>query len=132
VTFGFVDGRRRSRNPLAKAVFSPYGRARDSARDGGGARSATRELCRALDAPRRRWLPSLGNSLWELVPPGREPPSRLAPAIRVTVEKGVEKLSRLALVSGHQVAIAIEGDGDRAVSHVAGERLGVDAGGDHE
>ena len=37
-----------------------------------------------------------------------------------------------SLVAGHQVAVAVERDRDRGVAHVGGERLGVDAGGDHQ
>ena len=58
---------------------------------------------------------------------GREParPRSLTPGIRVIVEKGVQKLGRLALVSGHQVAVAIEGDGDRGMALVGESALAL-------
>src|SRR5215216_316858 len=46
------------------------------------------------------------------------------------VQVAVEHAGRLGLVAGHEVAVAVERDRDRAVAHVAAERLGVDAGGD--
>jgi hypothetical protein len=35
-------------------------------------------------------------------------------------------------VSGEEVAVAVEGDGDAGVAHVGAECFGVDASGDHK
>src|SRR5439155_22363016 len=43
-----------------------------------------------------------------------------------------EHPSGLALVAGHQVPVAVERHGDARMAHIGRERLGIDAGGDHE
>jgi hypothetical protein len=62
------------------------------------------------------WLPSLGERTHG--PFETEPTS----AIGVVGEKGVQQLGRMALVSGHQVAVAIEGDGGCFGHYVARPR----------
>src|SRR3954447_12731852 len=46
------------------------------------------------------------------------------------IEVAAEQRSALGSVARKQVAVEVEGHGDRAVAHVAAEGVSVDAGGD--
>jgi hypothetical protein len=52
-------------------------------------------------------------------------------AVWLVVEPVVEQGGGLVFVAGEEVAVAVEGDADAGVAHVAAEGFGVDAGGDH-